>query len=113
MLSLIAIWVVNALALLLVAYLVPGFTVRNFGTALLAALVVGLVNTMLSPILNLLALPITVLTLGLFLLVINAALLKLSAAIVPDFSIDGWTPALLGALVLAVLNAILPGALIL
>ena len=109
MLSLIVVWVLNALALLLVSYLVPGFRVRSFGTSLLAALVVGLVNSVLWPILSLLAMPITVLTLGLFIFVINGALLKLSAAIVPDFDIDGWGPAIIAALVLAVLNAVLPG----
>ena len=109
MFPLIVAWVLNALALLLVSYLVPGFRVRSFGTALLAALIVGLVNIVLGPILTLLTLPITVLTLGLFLFVINAALLKIAAAIVPDFTIDGWGPALLAAIVLALLNVILPG----
>jgi putative membrane protein len=108
LLSLVVVWVLNALALLLVAYLVPGFTLRSFGTALLAALVIGLVNSILWPALMLLSLPLTVMTLGLFVFVINAALLKLSAAVVPDFTIDGWVPALLGALVLAILNTFLP-----
>lgn len=109
MFSLIIAWVLNALALLLVSYLIPGFRVRSFGAALLAALIIGLLNIVLGPALTLLTLPITLLTLGLFLFVLNALLLKLAAAIVPDFAIDGWGPALLAAIVLALLNVALPG----
>lgn len=111
--SLILVWFVIAAALLVTAYVVPGFRVRNAGTALMAALVVGLVNAILRPILLLLTLPINILTLGLFTFVINAALLKLAAAVVPDFEIDGWGPAILGAVVMTVsrllISWILPG----
>lgn len=107
MLGLLLIWLLTAVALLLTAYLVPGFEVRNFGAALIAALVVGLINAILRPILLLLTLPINLLTLGLFTFVINAALLKLAAALVPDFRIDGCISAILGAVVLTLVRILL------
>ncbi len=104
--QLLLIWLVSAVALIVTARLVPGFEIRNFGTALLVALVVGLFNAVLWPVLMLLTLPVNLLTLGLFSFVISAALLKLSAAFVSDFRIDGWVPAIIGAVVLALLQAI-------
>jgi putative membrane protein len=109
--ELLIVWVLSAVALLATAYIVPGFEVRNFGAALLGALVLGLANAVLWPLLIILTLPINVLTLGLFTFVVSAAMLKLTAAIVRDLTIDGWGPALLGALVLAVVNTILRLAL--
>ncbi len=100
MMSLVLVWLVTAATLMVAAYVVPGFRIGSFGTALVAAIVVGLVNAVLRPLLILLTLPINILTLGLFTFVINAALLKLAAAIVPDFEIDGWIPAILGAVVM-------------
>jgi putative membrane protein len=105
--ELLIVWVLSAVALIVTAYLVPGFEVRNFGAALLGALVLGLANAVLWPLLIILTLPINILTLGLFTFVISAAMLKLAAAVVRDLKIDGWGPALLGALVLAVVNTIL------
>lgn len=96
--------VVSALLLLLVAHFIPGITVNGFGFAVLAALVLGVVNGIVRPILILLTLPITVLTMGLFLFVINALMLMLAAAIVPGFAVEGLVPALLGGLLLAVFN---------
>lgn len=104
---LLIVWLLSAVALIITAYVVPGFHVRNFGTALVAALVVGLANAILWPILILLTLPINVLTLGLFTFVISAAMLKLAAAVVGDFDIDGWIPAILGAVVLVLVQALL------
>ena len=72
--ALILVWILNAVALLAVAYLLPGITVASFGSALIAALVLGLVNMLVKPVLVLLTLPITIVTLGLFLIVINALL---------------------------------------
>ena len=103
----IAHWLLSALSLVIVAHIVPGFSVRGFGSALIAALVVGLVNATLGFFLKVLTLPLTFLTLGLFLIVINALMLKLAAALVPGFSVQGFLPALLGAIVLSVVNFVL------
>ncbi len=81
--KLLAHWILSALSLLLVAKIVPGFAVSGLGTALIAAVVIGLVNSTLGLILKILTLPITVVTFGLFLLVINALMLKLSAGSSP------------------------------
>lgn len=98
MLTLLARWIVNAAALLLVAYLYPGVQVEGFGRALIAALALGLVNAVIRPILVLLTLPVTVLTLGLFLFVINALLFWLVAEIVRGFTVTGFGAALVGSI---------------
>ncbi len=89
---------------LLLAHYLPGFYVPDLGTAALAALVLGLVNAVLRPILTFLALPLIVLSLGLFWFVVNAFLLIVVAFLVPQFHINGWGPALIGAVVLAAVN---------
>ena len=98
--------VVTALLLLLVSQVVSGIAIAGFGTAVLAALVLGVVNFIVRPILVILTLPITVLTLGLFLLVINALMLMLTSALVPGFHVAGFAAAFLGGLLLAVFNLI-------
>ena len=100
-------WLLTSLALLATAYIVPGFKVKGFRTALVAALVIGLLNITIGWILGLLTLPLTILTLGLFFFVLNAFLLKIAAGLVDDFEIDGWVSAILGAIVLAVINVVL------
>lgn len=105
--ELIVYWVLSALVLLLVAYLVPGFTISGIGSALVAVIVIGLLNATLGLILKILTFPITLLTLGLFLLVINAFVLKVAAAVMPGFSIRGFMPAFLAAILLSVLNVLL------
>ncbi len=105
--TLIIHWILSALSLLLVAHLVPGFKVASFGTALIAAIVIGLVNATLGFILKILTLPLTIVTFGLFLFIINALMLKFAAAVVPGFAIYGFLPALLGAIILSVLSFIL------
>lgn len=87
------------------AYLVRGIKVRGFGSALFSAAIIGLVNALLGPLLMFLALPFNVLTLGLFTFVVDGALLKISAAIVPGFEIDGWAAAIFGAIVLSLVSA--------
>ena len=99
-------WALNALALYVVAYLVPGFTYSGWVAIVIAAAVLGLLNAIVKPILYVLTLPITILTLGLFLVVLNAIMLKLTAAIVPGFSIHGWWHAILGALLLSAVSII-------
>lgn len=103
MLRLLLKWLLSAAALLLVAYLVPGIHVGHVA-AIVAALVIGLINAVLRPILVILTLPITILTLGLFILVINAALFTLAAAIVPNFTVHGWRAALVGSILYAILG---------
>lgn len=86
-------WVMNAAALLLLAYLLPGVEVAGFGAALLAALVLGLLNAIVRPVLVILTLPVTVVTLGLFLLVINALLLWATAGLLPGFTLQSFVAA--------------------
>lgn len=96
-------WLLSAVALLIVAYIIPGIHVTLIA-ALIAAIVIGLINAILRPILVILTLPITILTLGLFLIVINALLFWLAAAIVPHFTIHGFLTALVGSLLYGVLG---------
>jgi putative membrane protein len=107
MVEILVTWLLSALALLLVAWVIPGIDVDNFLTALLAALVFGVVNATLGFILTILTFPLTLVTLGLFLFVVNALMLKLAAAIVPGFRIRGCVPALLGAVLLALVTGLL------
>ena len=100
-------WCLSALSLLIVAHLVPGIEVRGFGTALVAAVIIGLVNATLGFILKILTLPLTIVTFGLFLFVINAAMLMLAAALVPGFAVNGFGAALLGAIVLSLVSFVL------
>ncbi|MDX1623510.1 MAG: phage holin family protein [Gemmatimonadota bacterium] len=97
-------WLLNALALALTAWIVPGIDVAGVGALIVAALVIGLLNALVKPVLVVLTLPITILTLGIFLLVLNALLFWLAAAIVPGFSVAGFLAALLGAVVMAILG---------
>lgn len=96
--------VVVAVLLLIVARILPGIEIDGCLSALLAGLALGVINALLKPLLVLLTLPITVLTLGLFLLVINALLLRLAAAIVPGFRVSGFMPAFWGALLLSIFS---------
>jgi len=99
--------VLNALALMATAYIVPGFHVADFTTALLAAIVLGVVNTFIKPVLSFVSAPITMVTLGLFAFVINAVVLFIVSAVVPGLKLDGWVPAILGAVVLSVVGTVL------
>ena len=97
----------NTLALIITAYIVPGFQVANFQSALLAAIVLGVINTFIKPILVFLTLPLTVVTLGLFIFVVNAIVLFMTSFFVSGLTINGWLPAILGAIVLSVVSTIL------
>lgn len=99
--------VLNALALMATTYVVPGFHVASFTTALLAAIVLGVVNTFIKPVLTFITLPITLITLGLFAFVINAAVLFIVSAVVPGVVVDGWVPAILAAIVLSIVSTVL------
>jgi len=100
-------WLVSALSLMIVAYFVPGFVVKGFVAALIAAAVIGFINATLGTIVKVITLPITFLTLGLFLIVINALMLRIAAMLVPGFYVSGWWPALIGALLLTLVSSFL------
>ena len=98
--SLLARWILSALALILISYLLPGFSVSSFFSALMVALVLGLLNAVVRPILIILTLPINLLTLGLFTFFINAFLLWFVSTFIKGFEIADFSNALIGALIL-------------
>jgi putative membrane protein len=104
MLRLLLHWIVNAVALLIVSEIVPGFQVATLGAALIAVIVIGLLNATLGLLLKIITLPLGILTLGIFFLVINAFILKLSSGLVPGFYVKTFGAAFIGAIVLALLQ---------
>lgn len=104
---LVLVWILNAIALLAVAWLFPGVQIQDWMAAAVAALVLGLVNALIKPILVVLTLPVTILTLGLFLLVINALLFWAVASLVPGFNVGGFGAAFVGALLYTVISWLL------
>ena len=107
MLRLLINWLLSALALLIVAHVVPGFHVSGLGAALWAVIVIGFVNATLGFFLKLITLPLTILTLGIFWFVINALMLELASAFIPGFHITSFGAAFLGAIVLTLVNMFL------
>ena len=105
--SLILHWVVSGLALLLTSAIVPGFKLRGFKAALVAAILIGLANYLVWPVLIILTLPLTILTLGLFVFVVDAIVLRLCAALMDDFDISGWFSAIFGAIILSITSSFL------
>jgi len=110
--TLLLVWILNAVALLIVAYLLPGITVASFGAALIAALVLGLLNTLVKPVLVILTLPITVITLGLFLLVLNALVFWFAGSILKGFQVAGFWWALAGAVIYSLISGLLSRLLV-
>jgi len=110
--TLLLVWILNAVALLIVAYLLPGINVASFGAALIAALVLGLLNTLVKPVLVLLTLPITVVTLGLFLLVLNALVFWFAGSILKGFQVAGFWWAVAGAIVYSLISGLLSRLLV-
>ena len=104
-------WLLLAASLLLVAQIYPGVQIGSFGAALLAALVLGLLNALLRPLLVLLTLPVTLLTLGLFLFVINALMFYGAAGLLDGFSVGGFGAALIGSLIYSVCGLVIDAAL--
>lgn len=100
-------WLLSALALILVAHLVPGFHLRGLVPALIAALVIGLLNATIGLVLKIVTFPLSILTLGIFLLVINGLMILLASAVVPGFHVNGFVPAFWGAVVLALLGMLI------
>jgi putative membrane protein len=104
-------WLLLAAALLLVANLYPGVVVKSFGSALIAAFVLGLFNALLRPILVLLTLPVTLVTLGLFLFIINALMFYFAASVLDGLSVTGFGAALIGSLIYSVCGVVIDMAL--
>jgi len=105
--TMLLVWILNAVALLIVAYVLPGITVASFGSALIAALVLGLLNMLVKPVLILLTLPITVITIGLFLLVLNALLFWFAGSILKGFAVNGFWWAMIGAILYSIISGLL------
>ncbi|MDP4909708.1 MAG: phage holin family protein [Burkholderiaceae bacterium] len=105
--TLLLVWILNAVTLLIVAYILPGIVVSSFWSAMFAALVLGLINMLVKPILILLTLPITIVTLGLFLLVINALMFWFAGSILKGFQVNGFWWAVGGALFYSVISGFL------
>lgn len=111
MLKLIVKWLLSASALLFVAYVYGGVELRSFGSALLAAFVIGLLNTVVRPVLVVLTLPVTVVTLGLFLFVINALMFWATAALLDGFVVRDFLAALVGSLIYSLIGIVIESAL--
>jgi putative membrane protein len=107
MASLLLHWLISAASLIIAAYVIPGIEIRGLGTALIAPIVIGLVNATIGFVLKILTLPLTLLTLGLFWLIINALMLQLAAAIVPGFYVSGFWSAFFGAIILSLVSMVL------
>ena len=101
------VWLVNTLALIAVAYLMPSITVSSFGSALVAALILGLVNAIIRPVLVLLTLPVTVLTLGLWIFVINGLLFWFVGSFVPGFLVHGFWAGVIGSILFSIVSWLL------
>ncbi len=104
-------WLLSAAALLAVAYIYPGVVVSSFGSAMIAAFVIGLFNMVLRPLLVLLTLPVTLITLGLFLFVINALMFWAASGVLDGFQVQGFGAALLGSLIYSALGLVIDAAL--
>ena|SRR3990167_3410822 len=100
-------WIISALVILAASYLLPAVHVENFTAAIITALVLGIINAVIKPILLILTLPITLITLGLFTVVINAVMILLTDTIVPGFSVDGFLWAVILSIFLAIVNTLL------
>ncbi len=107
MLGLLLHWILSAIALLVVARIVPGFHVHGLGPALIASLVIGLLNATVGLFLKIITFPLTILTLGIFLLVINGIMILVASSLVPGFRVHGFIPAFWGAVVLALLGIVI------
>jgi putative membrane protein len=97
-------WLINALALLALKYIMPSITVDSFVTALIVAVVLGLINTVIRPIFVILTLPVTILTLGLFIFVINGLLFWAAGSFIPGFHVDGFWSGVFGAIIYSIIS---------
>lgn len=101
--------IINAIAVFAAAHLLPGIHVKNFTTAIIVAIVLGLLNLFVKPLLIILTIPITILTLGIFLLIINALIVLLCSSLVSGFKVDGVLYALIFSLVVSLISSIMSG----
>ncbi len=109
---LLVVWVINAVSLFVLPYIVSSIQIKSFGAAMIAALVLGLVNTLIRPILVILTLPVTLLTLGLFIFVINALLFLFVGNLLSGFTVNGFWAALLGSILYSVISWLLSSLLL-
>lgn len=100
-------WIFNALALLITAWIIPGITIKGLGAALITALILGVVNAIIRPVVLFFTLPLNIFTLGLFTLVVNALMLLITASAVPGFVVSGFWVAFFGSIVLTIISGIL------
>ena len=107
--ALLLVWILNAVALLIVAYLLPGIVVTSFWAALVAAVVLGLLNAIVKPILLVLTLPVTIVTLGLFLFGVNALVFWLGGSLFEGFRVNGFWWAMIGAILYSLISSFLSG----
>lgn len=107
MMQILVIWLLSAVALLATSRLVKGFEIKDFKAALIASVIIGLLNAILRPILIILTLPINILTLGLFTFVVNAIVLKIAAGMMSSFRIDKWSTAVIAAVVLVIVQLLI------
>jgi len=102
-------WLISTISLIIVGMIVPGFEVESFGSALIAAVVIGLINATVGLFLKIITIPISILTFGIFLLVINALMLMFASSLLSGFTVTGFWAAFFGAIVLALVNMVLRG----
>jgi putative membrane protein len=107
MVGLLLHWIISALSLMIVAYIFPGIQLQGMGAALIAPIVIGLINATIGLIVKIITLPLTILTLGIFWLIVNALMLQLAAALVPGFYVADFWSAFFGAIVLSIVSMIL------
>ena len=107
LLQIIVGWIASAAALWIVAQIIPGIRIRDFRAALIATIIIGVVNAIIGPVARFIAFPLTIITLGLFLLVINAFLLKLASLFTAGFEVHVFLAALIGSVVLTLLTSVL------
>ena len=112
MIQLLIVWLINAVALIAVAYLIPGISVASFTTALVAALVLGLINAVVRPVLVLLTLPVTLITLGLFIFVLNGLLFWFVGSFIQGFVVTGFWPGVFGAIAFSLISWLLSALLL-
>lgn len=108
---LVVAWLISAVSLLIVGHVIPGFEVQSFGSALIAAVIIGLINATIGLFLKIITIPLSILTFGIFLLVINALMLMFASSILSGFTVTGFWAAFFGAIVLAIVNMIIRGLL--
>ena len=102
--TLLIAWLISAVSLLIVGHIIPGFEVQSFGSALIAAVVIGLINATVGLFLKIITFPLSILTFGIFLLVINALMLMFASSLLSGFTVTGFWAAFFGAIVLAIVN---------